>query len=57
MTKEVRICNEEKTRLFNKWFWENWTVTSKRGASPMAQWGKKLPVMLETQETWVRQIP
>jgi len=50
------MCNEEKTRLFKKWCWENWTVTSKRGASPMAHWGKKLPVMLETQETWVRSL-
>ena len=30
--------------------------TSKRGASPVAQWGKKLPVMLETQETWVQSL-
>ena len=22
----------------------------------MAHWGKKLPVMLETQETWVRSL-
>jgi len=28
--KETRIYNGEKTRLFNKWFWENWTAPYKR---------------------------
>ena len=30
MTKEARIYNGEKTVLFNKWCWENWTATCKR---------------------------
>ena len=30
LTKEARIYNGEKTDLFNKWCWENWSTTSKR---------------------------
>ena len=30
LTKEARIYNGEKTNLFNKWCWENWSTTSKR---------------------------
>ena len=30
MTKEARIYNKVKTRLFNKWCSENWTAISKR---------------------------
>ena len=30
LTKEARIYNKVKTRLFNKWCSENWTAISKR---------------------------
>ena len=45
LTKKARIYNEEKTSLFNKWCWENWTTTSKRINS---KWTKDLNVRPET---------
>ena len=30
LIKEARIYSGEKTAVFNKWFWENWTATCKR---------------------------
>ena len=45
LTKKARIYNEEKTSLFNKWCWENWTTTCKRINS---KWTKDLNVRPET---------
>ena len=45
LTKKARIYNEEKTSLFNKWCWENWTTTCKRINS---KWIKDLDVRPET---------
>ena len=30
LTKEARIYNGEKNNLFNKWYWENWSITCKK---------------------------
>ena len=45
LTKKARIYNEEKTSLFNKWCWENWTTTCK---SINSKWIKDLNVRPET---------
>ena len=45
LTKKARIYNEEKTSLFNKWYWENWTTSCK---SINSKWIKDLNVRPET---------
>ena len=30
LTKEAKIYNGEKNNLFNKWCWENWSITCKK---------------------------
>ena len=30
MTKEVRVYNEKKDYLLNKWYWENWKAANTR---------------------------